>query len=76
MLTYPFQVAVYYALRMKVVQATDDVYELMEDMDVTGETSTKRSLSLTSGRRLNWPSRLRNSEMFPFGIHLDTMHSG
>lgn len=39
MFTYPFQVAVDDGLGMKVVQATDDVYKLMEDRDVMHETS-------------------------------------
>ena len=74
---YPFQVAVHHALRVKVVQAVDDVQELRADIEVTREISTGESASsLTNGRRLNWTSVLRNSETFPFGIHLNTRHSG
>lgn len=74
---YPFQVAVHHALRVKVVQAVDDVQELRADIEVTREISMEKSaLSLTNGRRLNWTSILRKSKTFPFGIHLDTRHSG
>jgi hypothetical protein len=38
---YPLQVPVYHVLRMKVIQAADDVYELRAG--VTRETSEKKS---------------------------------
>ena len=76
--TYTFQVSVHHVLRVKVVQATGNTYELEADMAmvIIRIVMDRPSQSLTSGRRLNCPSRLRNSEIFPFCIHFDTMHSG